>query len=181
MGLFADITEGIQRQEKLETKAQMDSLTRIYNSGASRRLISDRLTAKQAEEQDAFLVLDIDHFKQVNDTLGHQLGDKTLKILARTLKATVRSSDLVGRLGGDEFCVYLYHVPSYEFVSQLCQRINRAITEASCVNELGCAITVSIGGTMVHADDDMDAIYARADKGLYDAKHKGRNTFSIFE
>lgn len=181
MGIFADITEGIQRQEKLETKAQMDSLTRVYNSGTSRRLISDRLAAKQPEDLDAFLILDIDHFKQVNDTLGHQIGDKALKILARSLKATVRSSDLVGRLGGDEFCVYMHHVPSYEFVAQLCHRINKAITEASCVNELGCTITVSIGGAMIHAQDDLDAVYARADKGLYDAKHKGRNTFSIFE
>lgn len=181
MGIFADITEGIQRQEKLETKAQMDSLTRVYNSGASRRLIADRLNTKPDEDLDAFLVLDIDHFKQVNDSLGHQMGDKALKILAHSLKATVRSSDLVGRLGGDEFCVYLHHVPSYEFVSRLCQRINNAITEAASANGLNCTLTVSIGGAMVHAQDDMDAIYARADKGLYDAKHKGRNTFSIFE
>ena len=179
MGIFADITTEFQRQERLETRAQMDALTKVYNSGTTRRLLAEYIAENTGEEQDVLLVLDVDHFKRINDTLGHQVGDRTLQLLARTLRTVVRATDFVGRLGGDEFCIYLHKIPSYAFACEFCQRLNLAVEEQVKLPECSWSITISIGGTIIGGQDDFTGAYERADAALYKAKKKGRNTFSL--
>lgn len=179
LGLFADVTEEFQRQEKLQIRAQLDTLTKVYNSNTTRQQISQYVSSNTGIQQDALLLLDIDHFKKVNDTLGHQAGDRTLQILASCLKTTIRTTDFLGRLGGDEFCIYLHNAASQEFVCSLCDRINTAVTKRMQEEGIQLKITVSIGGAMLHPDDDFESIYARADRCLYTAKNKGRNTFHV--
>ena len=178
IGLFADVTRDFQQQEKLAAKAQMDALTKVYNSGTVRRLLTEAMDGA-VSGQAALLILDVDHFKAVNDSLGHQTGDKVLQLVARSLKAVLRCADIVGRLGGDEFCVYLADIPSYDFACEICSRINAAVTEEICQEGIAMKITVSIGGTVLRPADDFEAAYARADVSLYEAKKLGRNTFVV--
>jgi len=178
-GLFADVTEEVRRQERLETRALIDALTRVYNSAAARQQIASRIAAFSGGGTDALLVLDVDKFKLVNDTLGHQAGDHVLQLMGRCLKSVIREGDLVGRLGGDEFCIYLSGVDSVYVVEELCGRIHAAVAAAMKEAGIGKKITVSIGGTMIHAGDDFSAAYERADRGLYEAKRRGRNTSHI--
>ena len=178
IGLFADVTSEFQHQEKLTVKAQVDALTKVYNSGTVRRMMADAITTVPAGTA-ALLILDIDHFKGVNDSLGHQSGDRVLQLVARSIKRVLRCSDIVGRLGGDEFCVYLADISSYEFACEVCGRINHAVIEETMRAEIPMKITVSIGGTVLRDVDDFEAAYARADLSLYEAKKLGRNTFVV--
>lgn len=181
MGFFSDITSEFQRQERLATRAQIDGLTKVYNAGTCRRQLPDYVAAYDGTCQAAFLILDLDYFKDVNDQLGHQTGDKVLQVMARTVKAALRQSDFVGRLGGDEFCIYLNQVPSTAFVAGLCQRLNNVVTEAMAQEIRDRKITISIGAGMVQAGDDFDSVYKRADQALYASKAAGRNTFTVLE
>ena len=178
IGLFADVTRDFHQKEKLAAKAQVDALTKVYNSGTVRRMLTEAMDGA-ANGQAALLILDVDHFKAVNDSLGHQAGDKALQLVARSLKAVLRCTDIIGRLGGDEFCVYLADIPSYEFVCEICGHINAAVTEGIRQENIAMNITVSIGGTVLRPTDDFEAAYARADVSLYEAKKLGRNTFVV--
>ena len=180
MGFFADVTAEFQRQERLDTRAQIDALTKVYNSGTSRRLLTEYIAENQGQELEVLIILDIDRFKRINDTLGHQVGDQVLQCLGRTLKSSVRSTDFVGRLGGDEFCIYLHDVPSQAFVQEFCERLNHSVRErVKLEGQPEWLVTVSIGAALIGAGDDFEQAYARADASLYEAKKKGRNTFSI--
>lgn len=181
MGLFADVTEEFHQKEKLATKAQIDGLTKVYNPWTCRKLLADYVASHTPGIIEAFIILDIDNFKNINDRLGHQTGDRTLQIIARTLKSIVRSTDFIGRMGGDEFCIYLQDIPSSDFINQLCTRINSSVVEAMKTANINMEITVSIGAAIVHDGDSLEAVYDNADKALYMAKRKGRNTYTVLE
>ena len=181
LGVFVDVTAEFEKEEALSRKARMDALTKVYNSGATREAIAKFILQIGEREHDALLIMDVDKFKQINDEHGHQAGDQTLQLLTKSVKFAVRETDFIGRLGGDEFCVYLHAVPSYRFVCNVCERINEAVEKTVTKEKIGTEATVSIGGTMVCKGDDFAAAYARADQALYEAKHEGRNTFAIQE
>ena len=176
-GVLKDNTEAFLQEERLATRAQIDGLTRVYNSGAIRQLVKRGIL--DAEGRGGFIITDIDYFKSVNDDFGHQMGDQVLMLMAETLKHTVRRSDMVGRLGGDEFCLYLENIPSTEFLEKLCRRLNEGVTRRMAEANVPLKITISIGATMFAVGDDFDRVYERADKALYEAKERGRNTFVI--
>ena len=179
LGVFVDVTAEFEKEEALARKAKMDELTKVYNSGATRESIAKFIVQIGEREHDALLIMDVDKFKQINDKYGHQAGDQTLQLLTQSVKSAVRETDFIGRLGGDEFCVYLHAVPSYRFVCTVCERINEAVENTITKERIGTEATVSIGGTMVYKGDDFAVAYARADQALYEAKHEGRNTFAI--
>ena len=179
MGLFTDVTAEFRQQERLATRAQMDSLTKVFNAGTCRKQIAELVAGHEGQGQAAFIILDVDHFKEVNDELGHQAGDKVLQIVARTLKVTLRQTDFIGRLGGDEFCIYLGQVPSAEFVGGLCSRLNKAAAQALQQQFTGKKITLSIGAAMVKTGDTFEVVYQRADQALYSSKRLGRDTYSV--
>ncbi len=177
IGILTDVTQEAHREEHLTLHAQIDGLTHVYNSGTVRRLLSDSMTDVDKDTPGAFLILDIDNFKKFNDLYGHQTGDQVLRIVARVLKEHLRVNDVIGRLGGDEFCAYLPGLSSLGFLNSLCERLNKGVTEIAAAEGIPAAVTISIGATMLHTLDDFLTAYERADQALYEAKEKGRNCY----
>ncbi|MCK5384822.1 MAG: PleD family two-component system response regulator [Alphaproteobacteria bacterium] len=192
--LIARVRTQIRRkrfQERLRSSYEIslsmaltDSLTGLYN----RRYLEVHLgklieNNNQSKKALAVLIMDIDHFKNVNDTYGHNVGDEVLKVFAERLKNSVRSFDLIARYGGEEFVVILPDVSS-ERAYMVAERLRRSIgdTPINCsVEEGSISITTSIGGMIVESGiHNMEQVLERADKCLYEAKNTGRNR-TIFE
>jgi diguanylate cyclase (GGDEF)-like protein len=158
---------------QLRESAQRDALTQLLN----RRAMAERLTAAWRHHRRtggplALLMIDLDHFKTVNDTQGHAAGDLLLQRLARLLDTQMRGDDLVARYGGEEFLIALPDTHQTA-AGHLAERLR-----AACERELG--VTLSIGLTLVHdADRDVDATLRRADAALYRAKAAGRNRVEV--
>lgn len=178
-----DITEWKQMRDQLQQMAQFDMLTGLPN----RRMVLDRLAqmvalAKRANQRFALLFVDLDGFKRINDTYGHEAGDQVLKTVAVRLSACIRSSDIVGRMGGDEFTVILSTLTRYEDAGQVAEKIlqmlRRPMTMPSGVqDQIGSSIGIS-----VFPDDaqDGDALLATADDAMYAVKHAGKNGYRFY-
>lgn len=177
IGILTDVTQEARREEHLALHAQIDGLTHVYNSGTVRRLLSDSMSDFNEYDLGAFLILDIDNFKKFNDLYGHQTGDQVLRIVARVLRESLRVNDVIGRLGGDEFCAYLPGLSSIGFLNGLCSRLNSGVTVAAASEGIEAPVTISIGATMLHTFDDFLTAYDRADQALYEAKENGRNCY----
>ncbi len=178
--LFQEVSKMMDTHEEnkaLKRELEMDALTEIFN----RRFIDYQLSLA-VHEHDTFkttlalLFIDIDHFKNINDTYGHDVGDEVLKSLAKTLALNVRQSDYVGRYGGEEFVIILRHV-DYETMHMLAERLRLLIEEMTIPidQDEPIRITVSIGGAMYHEQTTMDNLIKNADKNMYQAKSQGRN------
>ncbi len=166
------------QRSQLETLASRDALTGIYN----RRTMLDELERAHqtfAREQSlcGILLLDLDHFKQINDRYGHQAGDQVLLDLARLLERTVRISDRVFRFGGEEFLI-LVQKTSHEGITSLAEKLRNAV-ETKILDPDGRSITASIGGALLHPGESVDDWFGRADRTLYSAKDAGRNRVII--
>jgi len=163
--------------EKLSADASIDYLTRVPNRRALEQRLNEALALyKRHGRQFGLLMLDLDHFKALNDTYGHIAGDKVLRALAATLVAEVRSSDLVARYGGEEFAVLLPETPLQE--SLVVAEKLRVAVEQQSTEHAGdwIGITVSIGiAEVTAADVYVETVVARADAALYGAKSAGRN------
>ncbi len=163
--------------EEIMRLATLDSLTETYNRAAMETLIVKELErAKRYSFPLSFLLLDLDHFKKVNDSFGHQVGDKTLKHVVQIITDELRLHDILGRFGGEEFTVLL---PDTDLINAqtVAERI-RAKTEITdfYAGDATFRITVSIGiATFNHDSDDFEELFRRADLGLYKAKQTGRN------
>ena len=180
MGIFADVTADVVKEQRLAQKASLDQLTGAYNRGAIHQLVEQELREHQeSEQQGAFLMLDIDHFKEINDSSGHQAGDAILCGLTDILRRHTRTGDYVGRMGGDEFCVFLKNIPSREAAAHFCERIRAEVPQKLSFGTERKPATISVGCTMTKNYDSFDVLYARADKSLYQAKQGGRNQFVL--
>ena len=175
-GILVDVTREVQEEETLRAKAEIDGLTGIYNSSTIKHLIEESLHDGMNGKNGAFVMFDIDHFKTINDTYGHQAGDKVLQTIAKSVKSIIRDSDILGRLGGDEFCIFLTGVLGYEFLCNFCKRLNDVAVNCMAGTDLDIMVTISVGGIIVREGDAFVHLYERADKALYEAKHRGRNT-----
>lgn len=176
---YVDITEHKRMANRLREMANTDVLTELYN----RRYFTTLLTReiKRCERTGhalSVLLLDLDHFKAVNDEYGHNVGDMTLKNFAKTCKGELRDIDIMGRLGGEEFCIYLPET-SRDGAFTLAERIREAIAQMELHDENNnpFQITVSIGVCVYDSmfDERMEDLIKRADKALYRAKSQGRN------
>ena len=168
--------------DKIIYLAHHDSMTRLKNRGAfSAEMITTMEAAKITGEKIALHLIDMDNFKNVNDTLGHQIGDGVLKCLAERLLKSTRPADLVGRLGGDEFVVLQRYVASEEAATAFANRLVKAIREPMTVNDQVIRTTISIGTAICpnHASTS-ETMMAYADMALYSAKAAGRDQTSIF-
>jgi len=181
--VFRDVSEARAISLNLSHLAQHDALTELPN----RTLLTDRLNHAIALGQRhmrplAVLFIDLDHFKQINDSLGHAIGDKVLRAVAKRLMAVVRGSDTVGRLGGDEFVVVLSEVENAQNAARHAERIHAALTESIAVAEHDLQITISIGVSIFPDDgDEADTLVRCADAAMYHAKQNGRNTYQFFK
>ena len=141
--VFRDVSEARAIELKLSHLAQHDGLTELPN----RTLLTDRLShsialAERHKRQLAVLFIDLDRLKQINDSLGHAIGDKVLRAVAKRLMAVVRGSDTVGRLGGDEFVVVLSEVENAQNAARHAERIHAALTESIAIAEHDLQITI---------------------------------------
>jgi diguanylate cyclase (GGDEF)-like protein len=167
---------------QLHDLASHDPLTRVFNAGAYYRACDQLIHASQRSQQ-AFAVLfvDLDHFKSINDTYGHAVGDDVLRTVAQTLQTHVRRSDVVGRIGGEEFSVFLPDT-DVRGAQQVAETLRSAIEGIDIeVNGVRLKITASIGVAAKRFEQEtMQAIQQHADEAMYEAKRGGRNRVSIF-
>lgn len=167
---------------QLQDLASHDPLTRVFNAGAYYRACDQQIHASQRSNQPfAVLFIDLDHFKSINDTYGHAVGDDVLRTVAQTLRATVRRSDIVGRIGGEEFSVFLPNTQLHG-AQQLAETLRVAIESIHIeVDGVRLKITASIGVAAKRFDQEtMQAIQQHADQAMYEAKRSGRNRVSTF-
>nr|WP_250807926.1 GGDEF domain-containing protein [Neorhizobium tomejilense] len=167
--------------EELRRKVNIDELTRLYN----RRYFDETLAgcfATHERSDFALIMLDIDFFKKINDTYGHQGGDKILRLVADTVKASMRQDTFVARTGGEEFAVILKKA-SPDDVANAAERIRASVEgmefTTKAANARPLKVTVSVGACMAEHAETPVALYDLADKALYRSKHAGRNTVTI--
>ncbi len=182
VALFSDITEKKKSEELIWRQANFDTLTGLPN----RDMFSDKLgqemkNSTRAGLPLALLLIDLDQFKEVNDTLGHAVGDMLLKDAARRISACVRKSDTVARLGGDEFTIVISAVADNTHIEDVAQKIITKLAEPFHLGREIVYISASIGISFYPSDaDDIDVLMKNADQAMYVSKNKGRNRFSYF-
>ncbi|MFC4352597.1 GGDEF domain-containing protein [Fodinicurvata halophila] len=170
-----------EQQEETERLARVDALTGLWNRRHFFELTKREIyrAGREGTLPGILLVLDIDHFKNINDSFGHACGDELLKHLARTWTGTLRESDILGRIGGEEFAIMLPATGILEG-EQVAERIRQAAKgEAVCFNGFSCSATVSIGGVVIQQAETIDHALSRADRLLYEAKNSGRNCVKL--
>ncbi|MDE2212491.1 MAG: EAL domain-containing protein [Betaproteobacteria bacterium] len=182
VALFSDITEKKQSEELIWTQANFDSLTTLPNRNMFRDRLSQELKkAARTQLQVALLLIDLDKFKDVNDTLGHDVGDILLQETARRIQACVRASDTVARLGGDEFAVIIPELDDSTGLDAISHKIIDRLAEPYRLGSEVAFVSASIG-IALYPDDaaDIDTLIKNADQAMYAAKNSGRNRHSYF-
>ena len=182
VALFSDITDKKQAEKIIWKQANYDPLTGLPN----RRMLLDYLSTEMlrldnGEHRFALMFLDLDYFKEVNDTLGHDMGDRLLLEAAKRLKACIRETDVVARLGGDEFTVFLSGITDTKGVDKVAKHILSSIAEPYKLGDETAYISASIGITL-YPDDALtiEGLLKHADQAMYAAKGEGRNRFHYF-
>lgn len=168
-------------QQQLHSRAQTDELTGVLTRRALRELAPALIArAQRVDRELAVMMLDIDHFKEINDTHGHASGDDVLRVVAATLQAQKRADGLMARYGGEEF-VALLPVDGLPTARRIAERMRSAIadTDWQRAAKLPTGVTVSIGVSMVGPGEPLDAALGRADEALYRAKRGGRNQCQV--
>ncbi|SHI56016.1 PAS domain S-box-containing protein/diguanylate cyclase (GGDEF) domain-containing protein [Malonomonas rubra DSM 5091] len=180
--IFEDITQHKQDEEKIERLAYFDSLTGLPN----RVLMYDRLEqmvarAKRSGSKICLLFFDLDHFKRVNDTFGHDTGDKMLQIVADRLRELLRHCDSICRLGGDEFVVLIDEINDREDAALIACKILEGLSKPIILKGKELYTSTSIGISMFPEDgDESETLIKNADTAMYMAKENGRNTFFFY-
>ena len=170
-------------QKKLEKLAQEDSLTGFFNKRNIQERLEEELSRGKRENRPVSAVLlDIDFFKQINDTYGHMVGDQVLLEIASRLRQNIRNYDRIGRYGGDEILVFLWNAGIIQ-LKIVADRLCRAVSEKSVLTDAGpIPVTVSVGGAS--SENDLllsgEELIKSSDEALYQAKHLGRNRAEIF-
>jgi len=189
LGAYEDITNRrnmeskiIEQSETLKYQATHDALTLLPN----RVLFTDRLEntifkAKRSSKEFALLFVDLDQFKQINDSLGHHIGDEILVAIASRLKKAIREEDTLARLGGDEFTIIIDNFKSLSIISTLAQKVIDATAQVVEIKEHKLFVTSSIGISLYPKDsEDAQSLLKFADAAMYKAKDEGRNNFQFY-
>lgn len=168
-----------EREVELKQAAFHDPLTELPN----RRYLIERVEmalsdARRRNESIALLLIDLDHFKPINDSYGHDAGDLLLRTLGQRLHGLVRSNDMAARLGGDEFAVLLTGSNVEQDAGQIAERLLQELSKPVLYGEISLAVTVSVGAALFpHHADELSQLYKAADEALYRAKHEGRGNW----
>ena len=170
---FIDITDMTLEKIRMEDIAYHDKLTGAYNRQKMDEIIHyEMLQQKRYHTPLSFAILDIDHFKRINDTYGHRMGDEILKLFAQTIEKNLRKTDTFARWGGEEFVILLTQTDLRQAEIAM-EKLRSAIEETR--HPVADQITASFGITQICETDTFDEVYNRADTALYEAKEKGRN------
>ena len=178
ISVMMDISGTVELQKKLEEKATKDSLTKIYNRAEAVRLVELSIEQKH---KGTLCIIDIDDFKQINDKLGHQTGDKVLIKLAEVLVSNLRKEDIVARLGGDEFVVYFREIVDAKIVEKNILRIMECLRKEGKNINSDLEIYFSAGAYVHHNDVNFSELYHNADEMLYKTKRNGKGHIFIKE
>lgn len=182
VGVFSDISVIKRSQERLDFLAHHDFLTSLPN----RLLFSSRLShsiglARRNGRQLAVLFIDLDHFKNVNDTLGHDLGDELLKKIAEHIQANIRESDTLARIGGDEFVLLLDDVETPRYAGTIAEKVLHLLSQVITISGYEVVISASIGVSFFPTDGaDVTTLVKNADTAMYHAKTQGRNVYHFY-
>ncbi len=182
IGTHTDISERKRSESLIWQQANFDSLTGLPNRGMLRdRLEHEIVKARRDGTQLALMSIDLDHFKEVNDTLGHDFGDMLLIEAARRIRECVRESDTVARMGGDEFTVLLTELSDTSHLERILRAMLQGLASVFKLGQEQVFVSASIGITMYPLDaTEVESLFKNADQALYAAKGAGRNRFSFF-
>ncbi len=182
VAILRDITESKEREKKLQNLAETDTLTGIMNRGTIENVLRKEIErASRYDKNLALLMLDIDHFKKVNDTFGHEMGDFALKHLTLICLDNIREVDFMGRWGGEEFVILMPEVDA-KGVFVVAEKLRKSIENQPIEFQIGekIQITVSIGGALFKkSNPQWEFLFREADTALYKAKEQGRNQFCM--
>lgn len=181
VGIITDIDQEKQMIDDLRRRAEQDALTGLYNREETEGQIRQYL-AGQPNEKCALLMIDTDNFKGINDSQGHLFGDAVLSELAACMKRMTRQSDVVGRIGGDEFTIFLKNVPSKDMVKEKAASLLEQLGSMFQMEKQSVEVTCS-AGVAIYPDDgrDFQTLYHSADLALYQAKYQGKNQYMMFD
>ena len=181
VGHIRDISERKKAEERLTYLAHYDALTGLPN----RNLFQEQLSlasgrAKRSGQMLALMFLDLDRFKEINDTLGHAAGDLLLQAIARLLKGSLRDIDSIARLGGDEFTIIVEDITDVDQVITIAERVKAAFSDAIVIDGRELFVTASVGISMDTGGLDVDALLQTAGIAMHRAKEEGRNTYEFY-
>jgi diguanylate cyclase (GGDEF)-like protein/PAS domain S-box-containing protein len=182
-GVSRDVTPRKQAEERIQYLATHDSLTGLPNRVMFAELLNHVLAlSRRNQRKFAVLFIDLDRFKFINDSLGHEAGDALLREVAKRLKESLRASDIVARLGGDEFVMLLQDLHSSEQAGVIARKLLSAVIKPIELNGQECRVTASIG-ISVFPDDALDesSLMMHADIAMYHAKEEGKNNFQFYD
>lgn len=181
VGVVIDIDKEKRELEEMQAMAERDSLSTLYNKGTTRRVISNFLSNEGRTHRHAFMMVDIDDFKRINDTLGHMYGDAAIADVAAVLKSAFRVSDVLGRIGGDEFVIFVKDISSREMMVEKAAELCRLFQTCYAGQNKEIQISASVGVAMFYEDGvSYDQLYRAADIALYRSKRDGKNRFTFY-
>jgi diguanylate cyclase len=180
--LLSKMRQLLMAQHELAKIASTDSLTSLLNRRAFTEIVEGyihRTEHRSNRSCDALLVIDVDHFKMVNDSYGHDAGDEALKLIAETICSALCNEDVTGRLGGEEFGVFIPNRPP-DYISRIAEHIRSSITEVIFVPKgRRHQLSISVGGLIFEENLTFQELYKKADELLYLAKSNGRNRVEL--
>lgn len=181
IGKLANIDMQKKEVEKLQFKAEMDPMTHIYNKATTKEKINKYIGNSRKQDKHALLIVDMDNFKTINDTFGHLKGDEVLKTAVGHLKHMFREEDIVGRIGGDEFVIFMSNITSREDIVNKARNIGEAFAKTYSEDGKDVSVSASIGIAIYPIDgDDYNELLDKADKALYDVKKNGKNGYCFY-
>lgn len=181
IGVIMDIDRDRRQTYELRIKAERDSLTKLYNKNTGREQVERHLQTMVPGDMGAMFIIDVDNFKHINDSYGHMFGDAVLSKLAENISSIFRSSDVVSRIGGDEFMVFMPHIPNaataYSHAEQILNAFGGILHENMYSHNLSCSIGVAIATS---EENDFQSLFSHADQALYQAKRCGKNNYVAY-
>jgi diguanylate cyclase (GGDEF)-like protein/PAS domain S-box-containing protein len=181
LGRTEDVTKERRIQDEMELKLKQDDLTKLLNKSTTKSEVESFLK-KNVRGTHALMLIDVDNFKGINDTLGHMFGDNVLITIAKKIQDLFRATDIVGRIGGDEFMVFMKHTDYYQAklkAESICKNVRQTYHGGSKEEiEVSCSVGVAIIGTV---KESYSSLFAKADMAMYQAKEAGKNQYRIAE
>ena len=182
VGRIDDINDEVINTKKLINSSERDSLTKLYNRATSESIINKRLITMRPGTSAALMIIDIDEFKEVNDSHGHLIGDAFLQEAAKALQRQFRDNDIVGRIGGDEFIVFMSGMVDLNIIEKKANAILEVVSKIKVTQSDNTTCCIGIAVTRSDNNDTYKSLLPRADKALYTAKAKhGKNNFVIYK
>lgn len=180
VGKMLNVHQSQTEKEMLLTKSTRDPLTNLLNRSEMEKRTTAYIESMDSEDMAALLIMDLDHFKQVNDTFGHSKGDDLLRDVAVVIRDSFRTNDIVGRLGGDEFFIFMKDIASERDAVNKCEKLRLALNRDVTYGETSVHISASMGIVFVREGAQFLDIYMKADSALYRAKENGRNQICTY-